>query len=184
MRLILASQSPRRRELLAKITTEFEVIPARGEEILPEGIDPESAVKLLAEQKAAEVFSQNKDAVVIGSDTVVALDGQILGKPGSAQEAEHMLAMLSGRVHRVFTGVCVLSANLKKTVAVSTDVEFYPLSQKEISDYVATGEPMDKAGAYGIQDKGSLIVKGISGDYFSVMGLPVAALSRLLEDFR
>ena len=180
--MILASQSPRRKELLSLITSGFEIIPAKGEEILPEDISPEDAVLMLAEQKVDEIFAARKNEIIIAADTVVAVDGRILGKPRDGEDAFDMLKMLSGRVHSVFTGVCVIFADGGKTTfAERTMVEFYPLSDEEIRGYIATGEPMDKAGAYGIQDKGALIVKKIDGDYYNVMGLPVGRLSRVLK---
>lgn len=180
--MILASQSPRRKELLSLITSDFEIIPAKGDEILPEDITPENAVLLLAEQKAEEIFAVHNNEVIIAADTVVAVDGKILGKPRDGEDAFLMLKTLSGRVHSVFTGVCVVFADGEKTTfAERTEVEFYPLSDGEIRDYIATGEPMDKAGAYGIQDKGALIVKKINGDYYNVMGLPVGRLFRVLK---
>lgn len=180
--MILASQSPRRKELLSLIRTEFKIIPAVGEELLPENISPENAVLMLAKQKAEEIFSAHKGRIIIAADTVVSIDGKILGKPKDEADAFLMLKTLSGRVHSVFTGVCVIFADGSKTTfAEHTEVEFYPLSDEEIRGYIATGEPMDKAGAYGIQDKGALIVKKINGDYYNVMGLPVGRLSRVLK---
>lgn len=180
--MILASQSPRRKELLSLITADFKIIPAKGEEILPKNISPENAVLLLAEQKADEIFSAHKKEVIVAADTVVAIDGKILGKPADKEDAFYMLKTLSGRVHSVFTGVCVIFADgEKKTFAEQTAVEFYPLSDEEIRAYIATGEPMDKAGAYGIQEKGALLVKRIEGDYYNVMGLPAGRLSRVLK---
>ena len=181
--MILASQSPRRRELLSLITGDFKIIPAKGEELLPEGISPKEAVILLAEQKAQEIYSAHSGEIIIAADTVVAAEGKILGKPADENDAAAMLRMLSGKSHSVFTGVCVISAEGRKnSFAEETEVEFYPLTEKEIADYVATGEPMDKAGAYGIQDKGALLVKAIKGDYYNVMGLPTGRLYRELKD--
>ncbi len=179
--MILASKSPRRRELLALITEDFKIIPAMGDEILPDGISPKDAVILLAQQKAREIYASHKGEVIISADTVVAAEGKILGKPKDTDDATGMLKLLSGSVHSVFTGVCVISENgEEKSFAEETTVEFYPLSDKEILNYVATGEPMDKAGAYGIQDRGALLVKAIKGDYYNVMGLPVGRLYREL----
>ena len=179
--LILASQSPRRKELLGFITNDFRVIPAKGEEVLPENITPENAVLLLSEQKADEIYAEHKNEVIIAADTVVSIDGKILGKPKDEDEAFLMLKTLSGRVHNVFTGVCVIFADGSKTTfAERTEVEFYALADEEILAYIATGEPMDKAGAYGIQEKGALNVKRINGDFYNVMGLPVGRLSRVL----
>ena len=180
--IILASKSPRRRELIALITDDFEVITAEEAEILPAGIAPEDAPAYLAQCKAQAVAKNYPDKVVIGADTVVLLDGEVLGKPRDAEDAFAMLRGLSGRAHTVITGCCLIRGTLRRTFSVTTRVEFYPLSDSEIAAYIATGEPFDKAGAYGIQGRGSLLVKGIEGDYFNVVGLPVAALSRELRD--
>ncbi len=181
--MILASQSPRRRELLAHITKDFRVIPAKGEEILPEGIAPSEAVLLLSRQKAAEIYKEYNNETIIASDTVVAIDGEILGKPADKADAERMLALLSGRTHSVFTGVCIIFADgSEKCFCAETEVEFWQLSPQLIAQYIATGEPMDKAGAYGIQGEGALLVKRINGDYYNVMGLPVGRLYRELSD--
>ncbi len=180
--MILASQSPRRKELLSLITEDFRIIPARGEEILPDGISPKDAVMLLAEQKAQEIYRQHSgEDVIISADTVVAVDNDILGKPVDADDAKRMLHLISGREHSVFTGVCIIDAKGNVNVfAEETKVEFWRLTDKEIADYVATGDPMDKAGAYGIQGRGALLVKRIDGDYYNVMGLPVGRLLRAL----
>ena len=180
--MILASQSPRRRELLSLITDNFRIIPAKGEETLPEKISPENAVLSLSEQKADEIYREHRGEVIVAADTIVAIDGKILGKPADEKDAFAMLKTLSGRVHEVFTGVCVIFANgRKERFFEETKVEFYELSDAEIAAYIKTGEPMDKAGAYGIQGKGALLVKRIDGDYYNVMGLPVARLLRVLN---
>lgn len=180
--MILASQSPRRRELLSVITNNFQIIPAVGEENIPEGTSPEEAVLLLSRQKATEIYLKYINETVIAADTVVTIDGKILGKPQNEQDAAEMLRMLSGCVHSVFTGVCVMFADGRsESFAEETAVEFYPLSDEEIAAYIATGEPMDKAGAYGIQERGALLVKRIEGDFYNVMGLPIARLSRILR---
>lgn len=185
--MILASQSPRRRELLAFICPEFEVIPAQGDELLPDRISPGEAVKLLSRQKADEVkqrkFPGMNDIpdIIIAADTVVAVDGMILGKPHSPGHAAEMLRLLSGREHSVFTGVTVISGGETISFAEETLVEFYPLTDNEIQDYVDSGDPMDKAGAYGIQGRGALLVKRIRGDYYNVMGLPIGELNRRLK---
>lgn len=183
--MILASQSPRRRELLKLIADRFNVIPANGEEYIPAGTSPRDAVVLLSQQKAREIYSLYSGETVIAADTVVAIDGVILGKPHSEKEAADMLRQLSGREHYVYTGVCVIYPNGEiSSFAEETRVEFFPLSEQEIADYVATGDPMDKAGAYGIQGRGALLVKGINGDYYNVMGLPVGRLYRELRSHR
>ncbi len=182
-KIILASASPRRKELMELAGYDFEVICADIVEVVPEEAMPQEVVMSLALQKAQAVAAEHKEAVVIGSDTVVALDGKILGKPHSEQEACEMLRSLSGRTHKVFTGVAIFCGGKVKNFFDETDVEFYSLGDDEIKKYVATGEPTDKAGAYGIQGKGSVLVKRINGDFFSVMGLPIAKLYREMSDF-
>lgn len=180
--MILASGSPRRRELFGFICDDFRVIPADGEEIIPEGASPETVVLALSRQKAEEIAAKYPNETVIGADTVVSIDGEILGKPRDEQDAARMLNLLSGRIHSVFTGVCVIFADGRtENFAEETKVEFYPLSEREIADYIATGDPMDKAGAYGIQERGAKNVKGIVGDFYNVMGLPVSRLFRVLN---
>ncbi len=178
MKIILASASPRRKELLTLAGLEYEVVVSQCEEILPDGITPDKAVDELARQKAEDVFSRNPDCMIIAADTVVALGNTILGKPKDEADAFNMLSSLSGRRHTVFTGVCIKTKEKTDIFHVATEVEFYPLSDKEIKDYIATKEPMDKAGAYGIQGKGFVLVKGIHGDYFNVVGLPLAETVR------
>lgn len=182
-KIILASASPRRKELMELAGYDFEVICADIVEVVPEEAMPQEVVMSLALQKAQAVAAEHKEAAVIGSDTVVALDGKILGKPHSEQEACEMLRSLSGRTHKVFTGVAIVCGGKVKNFFDETDVEFYSLGDDEIKKYVATGEPTDKAGAYGIQGKGSVLVKRINGDFFSVMGLPIAKLYREMSDF-
>lgn len=179
-RLILASKSPRRLELMRVISEDFEVVPAVGEEIIPDGIACSKAAEFLAEQKAREVYEKNTGAIVIGADTVVVCDGEIMGKPVDENDAAQMLRKLSGKTHSVFTGVCICGEYGERSFTEETAVEFSPLDGNEIGAYIATGEPMDKAGAYGIQERGSLFVKRINGDFFNVMGLPVAKLAREL----
>lgn len=183
MKIILASASPRRKELLTLAGIEYEVIVSQCEEILPDGITPDKAVEELARQKAEDVFSRNSDAMIIAADTVVALGNTILGKPKDEADAFTMLSSLSGRRHTVYTGVCIKTKDKTDIFHVATDVEFYELSEKEIKDYIATKEPMDKAGAYGIQGKGFVLVKGIHGDYFNVVGLPLAETVRHIRNF-
>ena len=179
--IILASQSPRRQELLKYITTEFEIKVSDVDEALPDGISPIDAVLYLSNIKA-QPFA-NGDDIVIGADTVVALDGKILGKPKTTEEARQMLRFLSGREHSVLTGVTIANAEKSTSFAVETRVKFFDLTDDEIERYIATGEPMDKAGAYGIQGYGSLLVESITGDYFNVVGLPVSTLARKLIRF-
>ena len=183
MRLILASASPRRRELLEMLGVKnFEIIPALGEELPHPELSPAELVRELSRAKAAEVAAAVDDpkAVVIGADTVVSVDGAVLGKPKDASDAVRMLRLLSGRTHEVFTGVTVLRGDEVYTASERTAVRFRVLKEREIDAYVATGEPLDKAGAYGAQGKASLFVEGIEGDFFNVMGLPVCLLGKIL----
>ncbi len=181
--LILASKSPRRKELLSFITPDFMIIPAVGEEKADKTLSPGKYTEELAVHKAEEVYSAYTDSVVIGADTIVSINGEILGKPYGKEDAARILKLLSEKVHSVFTGVCIISKNRKISFFEETKVHFYDLSDDEIERYIDTGEPFDKAGAYGIQNKGALIVKGIEGDFYNVMGLPVGRLARELRYF-
>ncbi len=174
--IILASKSPRRRELMKYITEDFICKSAEVDESLPEGISPDDAVLYLSKIKALPFKSETD--TVIGADTVVAIDGEILGKPGNADGAREMLKKLSGREHSVFTGVCILFPDREESFFVETRVKFFELTDSEIERYIETGEPFDKAGAYGIQGYGSLLVEEIHGDYFNVVGLPVSKLNK------
>ena len=190
-KLILASASPRRRELIQKLGLDFEAEVSEADETLPDYIsDPEAAPEYLSGIKAEAVYNKHtgENILVVGSDTVVILDGEIYGKPVDEDDAFHMLKNLSGRWHEVVTGVTLISGvpgsdiRQQLSYSVSTRVKFYELSDEEIRDYIAGGEPMDKAGAYGIQQGGALIVERIDGDFFAVMGLPIASLSRKLRE--
>ncbi|WP_226667202.1 Maf family protein [Metabacillus litoralis] len=178
--LILASASPRRKELLELLQLPFEVIPSMVEEVIDEQLQPAEMVQSLAQQKAESVAKEHQDAFVIGSDTLVVYQNQMLGKPSSEDEAKETLKVLSGNTHEVFTGVSIVHEEKIQTFYEKTAVTFFPLEEKEIEEYVLSGEPMDKAGAYGIQGFGALFVKEIAGDYFSVVGLPIARTSREL----
>ena len=177
--IILASGSPRRKELLAQVGISFEIVKAEGEEIINTTV-PEEAVKELSRQKAREVAARTDGDVVIGADTVVAADHEILGKPKDQEDAVRMIRMLQGRTHQVLTGVTVILRDgvRKKEIrfAETTHVHVYPMTEEQIRDYVASGEPMDKAGAYGIQGLFAAYVSGIEGDYNNVVGLPVGRL--------
>lgn len=181
--LILASASPRRQELLKLICEDFLVVPAGIDESIDKSITLESVPEHLADQKASFVSEQHPDDIVIGCDTGVFIGNQMLGKPHGEKSAFEMLRLLSGKTHRVITGCAIYKGGKKLSFSEVTEVEFYPLSNEEIKEYIAAGEPSDKAGAYGIQGKGSLLIKGIRGDYFNVVGLPVARLSRALKEF-
>ena len=162
------------------ITDDFIVKTANVDETLKEGISPADAVKYLSKIKA--VPFENENGIVIGADTVVAVDGKILGKPKDKADAKCMLRLLSGKTHSVFSGVTVIKNKTAHTFCEETKVTFFPLSDDEIESYVNTGEPLDKAGAYGIQGKGALLVEKIDGDYYNVVGLPIGKLNRLLFD--
>ena len=180
-RVILASASPRRRELLALIGVRHEVRPADIDESLLPGEAPAAHAERLARGKAHTIAEREPDAVVIAADTIVVVDGDVLGKPRDATEAHAMLRRLSGRTHTVLTAIAVARGALTESAVESVDVTFRDLSDDEIGAYIATGEPMDKAGAYGIQGYGATIVERVDGDYFSVMGLGLRRLVELLE---
>ncbi|MDR9795908.1 Maf family protein [Aeribacillus pallidus] len=182
-RLILASSSPRRKELLKLLGIPFAVIESNLEERLDEEAEPEKAIQKLAFQKAFHVAERYKDAYVIGADTAVILENRILGKPKDRRDAYYILKSLSGKTHTVLTAVSIIHGEKHTTFSESTKVTFWPLSDDEILEYIETNEPMDKAGAYGIQHFGSLLVKKIDGDYFTVVGLPVSRLYRELKNF-
>jgi septum formation protein len=179
-RVILASQSPRRRELLTLIGIPHEVQPADIDESLFPGEEPAAHAERLARTKAHTIAEREPDAVVIAADTIVVVDGQVLGKPRDRAEAHVMLRALSGRTHIVLTAIAVARAGRTESAVESVDVTFCALADAEIDAYIATGEPMDKAGAYGIQGYGATIVTRVNGDYFSVMGLGLHRLVELL----
>lgn len=183
MSIVLASASPRRKELLRMLRTEdLKIIPAYGEETFSKGMQPDEIVCSLSLMKAHEVSRKCASTdVIIAADTIVSLDGEILGKPADKADAHRMLLALSGRRHTVFTGVTVMKGETVITEYERTDVRFRQLTELEILAYIETGEPMDKAGAYGAQGIGSLFVEGIEGDFFNVMGLPLCRLSKMLE---
>lgn len=180
--LILASGSPRRKEILEQVGVAFSVMPSDVEEIITKEV-PEEIVMELSRQKAEDVYQkqENKDVIVLGADTVVAYEGKILGKPKTKEEAKEMLRSLSGQKHFVYTGVTLIGKNGRETFYDETIVEFYLMNEEEIDAYVESGEPMDKAGAYGIQGKAAAFIKGIEGDYYNVMGLPIAKVLRNLQ---
>ncbi len=183
MRVILASASPRRLELLRYAIKEFEVSPAAVDESLPDYIAAEAAAEFLAVKKAGFIAGANPECLVIGCDTVVISDGIILGKPADYNDAVQMLTKLSGKTHTVITGVCFFYRGKSMSFSESTSVQFYPLSGDDIKNYAGTGEPFDKAGAYGIQGCGCMLVKRIDGDFNNVVGLPVSRLKRELDIF-
>ena len=182
-KIILASASPRRRELLKHLGLTFEVIPSKIEEDVKDGEEPCEHVLRLARLKAQEIARDQDSAVIIGADTIVVLGGEILGKPKDEEEAFAMLSQMSGRVHRVFTGFCVLDASdgSEYSEAVESKVRFKHLTPEEIRGYIKTGEPMDKAGAYAVQGRGSYMIKEIQGSYTNVVGLPLCELFEVLS---
>lgn len=188
--LVLASSSPRRQELISLLGLPVRIVPSGADERTPAEWSPSRIVEELSRRKALAVEKELTEAagessIIVGSDTIVVLNGQIMGKPRDRQDAERMLRQLAGNVHEVYTGVsCVrLSDGKTATSHRVTKVRMRPLSAEQIARYVATGESMDKAGAYGIQEIGSVLVESIEGDYFNVVGLPVSLLAVLLEQF-
>jgi septum formation protein len=185
--LVLASASPRRRELLTQAGFEFQIHPAHIQEDLHPNEDPIAYVTRLARQKAEAVYRTLTDQLsdpaltVLGADTTVTLDNHILGKPESPEDAARMLRLLSGRTHRVITGIAIVSASQQQAAAEVTAVQFLTLSEPEIQAYIATGEPSDKAGAYAIQGRAARWIPRIEGCYFNVVGLPIALVSTLLD---
>lgn len=184
MDVILASQSPRRRELLALLQIPFDVEVSGEKEIIPEDACPEQIVMALAEQKAQHVFLRHPNHCVIGADTIVVLDGHILGKPKIAAQAVEYLSALQGKNHYVLTGICVKTPHGSLTRYESTLVRFRPMTIDEITWYVSTGDPMDKAGAYGVQGLACCFVDSVDGNFFNVVGLPLPLLYSMLLELR
>jgi septum formation protein len=182
MRVILASGSPRRHDLLAMIGIDHEVVPADIDESPLNGEGPLALVERLAREKGATIAARYPEALVISADTIVVVDGEVLGKPRDAAEARSMLRILADRTHVVFTAVAATAAGRTLSAVEEVSVTFLPLSDHTIASYVATGEPMDKAGSYGIQGYGATLVQRIDGDFFAVMGLPLARLVALLRE--
>ena len=186
MNIILASASPRRRELMRLISESFTAVSINADETLPANIEPIKASEYLAKIKASAAAAMYPESVVIGCDTTVICDNLILGKPKDKNECREFMNMLSGRTHQVATGCCIIRKNNiaeASLFTVVTDVTFRKLSDDEISAYISTDEPYDKAGGYGIQGKGSLLIEKINGDYFNVVGLPVSQLNQKLKNF-
>ncbi len=177
-KIILASASPRRKELLETAGLSFEICVKDVDETVPDGTAPIEAAKMTAAKKALATAESHKNDIVIGADTIVVANGKILGKPKDKDDAQAMLKMLSGIEHEVITGVCLVCDGKAISFAQVSKVKFYNLSDEEIHAYVETKEPMDKAGAYGIQGKGCVLVEKIEGDYFNIVGLPVAKVVR------
>lgn len=184
MDIILASGSPRRKELLTQMGLSYRVMVSDADETVDHSLSPADQVALISRRKAEAVAAQaGQEALIIAADTIVALDGAIMGKPHSRDEAVQMLSTLQGRTHQVYTGLTLRQGNRVVTETECTAVTFRPMTGSEIEAYVASGEPMDKAGAYGIQGLGGVFVEGIHGDYFNVMGLPICRLGMLLKTF-
>ena len=182
MRVVLASKSPRRRELIREIFSDFEIITSEVDETLPTSVHPRDGVEILAIRKGEAVYRNlPEDTLVVSSDTLVEMDGIALGKPEDEADAERMLTALSGRRHNVHTGVAIHYRGRVFSGVDSTEVEFLPLSEKEILDYIATGEPMDKAGAYGLQGIGGRLVSGYHGSFDTVVGLSVSLTRELVD---
>lgn len=183
MDIILASASPRRRELLKMIYPTFRIMPSDIRELVPRKLEVEKCPEYLACAKAQFISNGYRNSLVIGCDTSVIIEGKILNKPRDTNDARKMMTMLSGKVHQVVTGCCLFYHEKFKSFSVSTDVEFWELSEAEIEQYIHTAEPYDKAGGYGIQNQGALFVKSINGDYYNIVGLPVSTLKREIDDF-
>ena len=183
MEIILASASPRRQELLRQVGVSFRIVPSGIDETVTTPMSPAQLVEHLARSKARDVASRHPEALVLGADTIVVVDERVLGKPRSPEEAIAMLEQLSGRDHLVVTGIALIQGDREEFAHEETTVSFRALSRREIERYVASGEPMDKAGAYAIQGLGSTIVTGIQGDYFNVVGLPLCRTVQMLAHF-
>ena len=184
MNIVLASKSPRRKELLSLLDLDFQIITADIDETMDSSLPVSDEVSRLSRDKAAAIRPQvSADTIIISADTVVELDGVVMGKPKDKTDAFNMLKSLSGNTHNVLSGVTVMQGDRAISKTVITEVHFRPLTDAEITEYINTNEPMDKAGAYGIQGRGSKFVSGIVGDYFNVVGLPVCTLSLILKEF-
>lgn len=179
--LVLASASPRRKELISIISEEVIISPSSADESYSADTPAESVPEILAVRKAAEVSKKYPNDTVVGCDTCVIIGNEILGKPKNNEDAKRMLSLLSGETHKVITGCAIFKNGKSVSFSETTEVTFYPLSDKDIEDYISANEHIDKAGAYAIQGKGSLLVKGINGDYFNVVGLPVSKLNKILK---
>jgi septum formation protein len=181
--IILASNSPRRKEILTTAGISFTVEPANIEETIDENLSPIDVPVSLARQKARYIYERHPECLVIGADTIVLAEGYILGKPVDYRDAKQMLELLNGRKHSVITGIYMISKEKAKELSVVTEVEFAHMTDDEIEEYISTGDVFDKAGAYGIQGFAGRYIKGIKGDYFNVVGLPINALYEALKNF-
>lgn len=183
MAIILASQSPRRQELFRRLGLDFSIQTADIDEYMDPVLPPEREVARVSALKAAKIAESCPDDTIVSADTIVVIDGQVLGKPEDAADAARMLRLLSGRTHEVMTGLCVRQGSRIAQTVSRSRVTFRELSDAEIAAYIATGEPMDKAGSYGVQGYGSVLVSHLDGDFFSVMGLPLCELCGMLRQF-
>lgn len=181
MEIILASKSPRRIELLKLMGLEFSVHPCTAEEVIEDDWSPKQVVESLALQKAQAIFNLHPDCCVIGADTIVWLNGEVIGKPRSKEDAHSILSKLQGNTHEVYTGIAVITPNETQRRHCITQVTFSPMSQSEIDGYIASGEPMDKAGAYGMQGIGGVFVESVNGSSFNVIGMPINILYQMLK---
>ena len=183
IRIVLASKSPRRKELMEQLHLPFEIIVSDIEEEIDHQNDLVKEIEKLSYQKANAVFKQEQDALVIGADTIVKIGNEALGKPASLEEAREMLKKLSDRTHEVVTGVTILYQDQRETFSSVAEVTFYPLTEEEIEEYIHTNEPMDKAGAYAIQGDAAKFIRSIHGDYYTIVGLPIAELYQRLKKY-
>ena len=182
-RIILASKSPRRKELLSLLNLQFDTVPADIDEQINPDNDLVKEIEKLSYQKANHIFKDNKDALIIGSDTIVKINNKVLGKPKTCEDAKHMLETLSDNTHEVITGVTILVDDKVETFSQIAKVTFFPLTDEEIDEYIKTNEPMDKAGAYAIQGIGAKFIKSIDGDFYTIMGLPIGELYHRLKKY-
>lgn len=182
-KIILASKSPRRKQIMEMLNIPFEIIVADIDEKINNKNNLRMEIERISFLKAMKIFNDNKDSIVIGSDTIVTINNEILGKPKDKQEAKHMLSLLSNNVHQVITAVTILSNKESETFSTISDVYFNDMSEKEIDEYIETNEPIDKAGAYAIQGIGAKFINKINGDYYSIMGLPLSELNKRIQKY-
>jgi len=184
-KIILASTSPRRKAILKQLGLHFDVVASNYKEKINYNIEPHKLAQKLSQRKAKSVADKHQNAIIIAADTLVVANKEIIGKPKDVNDAKRILKLLSGKKHRIITGFTIINRQSRKTItkSVETIVYFKKLTEKEIDDYIETGEPLDKGGAYGIQEKGALFVEKIEGDYFNIVGLPVYELAKELKKF-
>lgn len=180
--IILASGSPRRKELMKHLNLTYQIDIPQSEEVIDNSLPLKKRIEKLAYDKAHEIYLKNKDAIVIGADTVLEFEGDVLGKPHTKENAFKMLKRLQNKTHSVLTSVCIMSKDKTITFTSTSEVTFHPMSDDEITYYVDTLEPLDKAGAYTIQDKGAIYIKSIKGDFYAVMGLPISKVYQVLKN--